>query len=93
MDVVWKNQPSITIQVIEKGENMDNDYEILRLKMALMNMILAYDRKDGQKTSDLELDAIHSAMNLLSDYVGEQGQKFIKEMRTKYDRRKFDRED
>lgn len=72
---------------------MDNDYEILRLKMALMNMILAYDRKDGQKTSDLELDAIHSAMNLLSDYVGEQGQKFIKEMRTKYDRRKFNRED
>ena len=72
---------------------MDNDYEILRLKMALMNMILAYDRKDGQKTSDLELDAIHSAMNLLGDYVGEQGQKFIKEMRNKYDRRKFNRED
>ena len=72
---------------------MENDYEVLRLKMALMNLILAYDNKKTDNPSTSELDAIHGAMNLLSDYVGAQGQKFIAEMRTKYDRRKFNREE
>lgn len=72
---------------------MENGYEVLRLKMALLNLLLAYDNKNCENPSNAELDALHSAMNLLCDYVGEQSQKFIDEMRIKYDRRNFHRDE